>query len=392
MRALAAPLTIVADDLTGAADAAGAYGETYSSAIVFGADGSWPDAEILAVDTESRHLPEIEAAKLVASAVRRSVLMGRPVFKKIDSLLRGNVGAEVSAALAELAREERGVAIVAPAFPATGRTTVGGVVHVNGVPHTAGPFQGNVERALSAGGLMTGHLAAAFRSPEEIARRVHVMHGEGFDAVVLDAINDADLRQIARAMKLLDLPALIVGSGGLSSHVAPARPRSDQHLADRFILSRVLVVVGSYSAVARSQIQSLLKDGIHHVELNLDGPSEANMWTHLAYSSTDTLLTPGLAALVAKGNAAAVAAMLATTVRAIVDDYDALVLTGGETARAVVDALGVDHLRVLGEIEPGVVLSELPRRGQLLVTKSGAFGDPDTLARIVKTLKLQPRK
>ena len=385
-------MTIVADDLTGAADAAGAYGETYSSAIVFGVDGSWPDAEILAVDTESRHLPEIEAAELVASAVRRSVLMGRPVFKKIDSLLRGNVGAEVSAALAELAHAERGIAVVAPAFPATGRTTFGGVVHVDGVPHTAGPFQGNIVWALSAGGLKTGHLATTSRSPEELAKRVHVMHGEGFDAVVLDATNDADLKQIARAMKLLDLPALIVGSGGLASHVAPARPRGDQNLADRFNLSRVLIVVGSYSVVARSQIQALLKDGIHHVELNLDNPSKANMWTQLAHSSSDTLLTPDLAAPVAKENAAAVAAMLAATVRAIVDDYDALVLTGGETARAVVDALGVDHLRVLGEIEPGVVLSELPRRGQLVVTKSGAFGDPETLARVVNTLKTTTKK
>ncbi|WIB37142.1 four-carbon acid sugar kinase family protein [Curtobacterium sp. MCJR17_043] len=112
-----ATLTIVADDLTGAADAAGGYGSARTSAVVLGPDVPWPAADVLAVDTESRYLPEQEAADLVGSVVRRSVALGRPVFKKIDSLLRGNVGAELAAALTAISGAERGLAVVAPRLP-----------------------------------------------------------------------------------------------------------------------------------------------------------------------------------------------------------------------------------------------------------------------------------
>lgn len=379
-------LTIVADDLTGAADAAGAYGQTHSSAVVFGLDAPWPSAEILAIDTESRYLTESQAAELVASTVRRSVSMGRGVFKKIDSLLRGNVGVEVSAALAELAREEAGIAIVAPAFPATGRTTVGGIVHVNGVPHASGAFSGDVAAALAAGGLTAGRAVAA-GSPADIARRIRDMKDQGLHAVVLDATSDADLERIARATELLDFPVLVTGSGGLASHLVPSRPNRNEQLADRFTITRVLVVVGSYSTLAKSQIQELLAGGVHHIGVSHGEARDAHSWVHAKGSEVDVLLTPDLSIPVDKDNAPGVAAAVAAAVRAIADDYDALVLTGGETARAVVDALGVDHMRVLGEIEPGVVVSELSGNRPLLVTKAGAFGDSGTLARIIKTLK-----
>ena len=60
-----------------------------------------------------------------------------------------------------------------------------------------------------------------------------------------------------------------------------------------------------------------------------------------------------------------------------------LIIAGGETARATLDQLNVQHLRVLAEIQPGVVLSELQGREQRLITKAGAFGGQPALAEIV---------
>lgn len=386
-KASTSQLTIVADDLTGAADAAGAYGQTHSSAVVFDLDAPWPDAEIVAVDTESRYLPEREAARLVASVVHTSLSMGRPVFKKIDSLLRGNIGTEVAAALAELTRDEPGMAVVAPAFPATGRTTVGGVVHVGGVPHSSGPFGGDVAAALSAGCLKAGRATPTGRTPGELSRHLDARRTEGLDVVVLDADGDDDLECIARATELVAFPTLLTGSGGLASHVVPSRPRTGATLGDGFGMSRVLVVVGSYSTLANSQIRALLKHGVRHIELRLERPLDPQVLTRLAGLNTDVVLTPHLAGPVNKANALDVAAALAAAVSAVADDYDALILTGGETAKAVIDALGVDHMRVLGEIEPGVVMSEISDGRPYLVTKAGAFGDADTLTRIVRSLK-----
>jgi uncharacterized protein YgbK (DUF1537 family) len=63
----------------------------------------------------------------------------------------------------------------------------------------------------------------------------------------------------------------------------------------------------------------------------------------------------------------------------------ALLLTGGETAIAVLKALGAGGLRLAGEIEPGVALGALvggPFAGLGLVTKAGGFGDAETLVRV----------
>lgn len=101
------------------------------------------------------------------------------------------------------------------------------------------------------------------------------------------------------------------------------------------------------------------------------------------------VLTPDLGVPVDTGNALDVAAALAATVARSAHRFGGLVLTGGETARAVLDALGVDSVRVHGNVEPGVVLSSHPDHRPVFVTKAGAFGDAGTLARTVQALRQQ---
>ncbi|WP_181419490.1 MULTISPECIES: four-carbon acid sugar kinase family protein [unclassified Curtobacterium] len=383
-----ATLTIVADDLTGAADAAGGYGSARTSAVVLGPDVPWPAADVLAVDTESRYLPEQEAADLVGSVVRRSVALGRPVFKKIDSLLRGNVGAELAAALTAISGAERGLAVVAPAFPGTGRTTVGGVVHVDGVPNTDGDHAGDVVASLAAAGLQAGRLTPGpADSPAVLAGRLDRLRTDGADAVVVDAVTDADLEQIARASRLVAGPVLATGSGGLAAHMVPTDGATAMSAPPLPAVDRVLVVVGSYSGPARSQIDELVRRGAEHVELRHRDDGEQAATDQISSAPGDVVLTPDLGIPVDKGNALDVAAALATTVTRSAHRFDALVLTGGETARAVLDALGIDSVRVHGTVEPGVVLSSHPDHRPILVTKAGAFGDAGTLARTVRALR-----
>lgn len=389
MSAARSSLTIIADDLTGAADAAGGYGAARTSSVVLGPEVPWPASDVLAVDTESRYLPEQEAAALVESVVRRSVALGRPVFKKIDSLLRGNVGAEVAAALAAVSGSERGLAVVAPAFPGTGRTTVGGVVHVDGVPNVDGDHAGDVAASLTAAGLQAGRLTPGpADSPADLAARLDRLHGDGVDAVVLDAVTDADLETIARASRLVTGPTLVTGSGGLAAHMLPSDTTAT---STRSVppVDRVLVVVGSYSGPARSQIDELVRQGAEHVELRHRDDGEQAATDQIGRSVSDVVLTPDLGVPVDKDNALDVAAALAATVTRSAGRFGALVLTGGETARAVLDALGIDTVRVHGTVEPGVVLSSHPDHRPVLVTKAGAFGDAGTLARTVRALRQQ---
>ena len=380
---------IIADDLTGAADAAAAYGPTHSSCVVLDVDGDWPDAEILSINTESRYLPVEEASSAAASAAGRALGQHRRIFKKIDSLLRGNVGVEVAATLAALTRGRgNGLALVAPAFPATGRTTLGGMVHVGGVQNTTGNFGGDVAAALAAGGLSAEVVAGRpARTPEELAVHLRNVQDRGIAAVVLDAGSDTELKAIAAAAELLDFPALLVGSGGLAGHIAAGRAEHPEREARRRV-SRTLTVIGSYSGLARLQTEALVGAGAEHITLDhatLDDPAVPRRVAE-AMARTDVVLTPDPMGIVDKSQALVVAEALARATAAGVGHCDALVLTGGETATAVLKALGAHSFTVLGEVEPGVVMSLLPGPLPLLVTKAGAFGDAGTLARTTQFL------
>src|SRR5579863_5731460 len=127
---------ILADDLTGAADCAIAFGRRGHAAMVtWGEIGDASDRRlpVLAYDAASRALAAEAAAGRHADALARLSGPGRLLFKKIDSTLRGQPAAEIAAALAhQKSRSGSAFGVFAPAFPATGRTTIDGRVRVNG--------------------------------------------------------------------------------------------------------------------------------------------------------------------------------------------------------------------------------------------------------------------
>ncbi|OMI34741.1 four-carbon acid sugar kinase family protein, partial [Streptomyces sparsogenes] len=128
-------LLAVADDLSGAAEtAAGLASRTTRSRVVLVGTAAAPrhPGEATVLDLDSRQLSAAEAARAVSAALALSPSGDTLVLKKIDSLLRGNIAAEVAA----LAAGGAGV-VVAPALPAAGRSVRGGVVHLGATPLTA---------------------------------------------------------------------------------------------------------------------------------------------------------------------------------------------------------------------------------------------------------------
>jgi 4-hydroxythreonine-4-phosphate dehydrogenase len=82
------------------------------------------------------------------------------------------------------------------------------------------------------------------------------------------------------------------------------------------------------------------------------------------------------------GEATALAEAIAHRIEKTNQHIGALVLTGGETARAVLSRLGVAVLRVVGEVETGVpILVAEGSRALMVITKAGDFGDRETLLR-----------
>jgi uncharacterized protein YgbK (DUF1537 family) len=376
-------LVIVADDLTGAADSAALMTRLGRTSIVLDAEGEWPMDDVLAVDTDSRHCDPEVATERVAAVTRRAAGLGAQVVKKIDSTLRGNVAAELRAMTDVLAESgERALLVVAPAFPATSRTTVGGVVHVDGERLSAHGSDGDVAGLLERGGIRTGHLGAeALGAPEVLAERFEEAH-QLVDAVVVDSESDHDLATVVAASRRAAVPVLLVGSGGLTRPLAgPAAPSYEPEV----VRAPVLVVVGSYASASRTQRQRLVDSGLTPVLLHGD-PAHSATELRRELGRGDVVFSPDPEVPVDRSRAPQVADALAAAVTAVLGSVGTLVATGGETARAVLTAAGVNRLEVAGEIEAGIVRGRVPELELDVVTKAGAFGDADALVRCVTSL------
>ncbi|MGW2326075.1 4-hydroxythreonine-4-phosphate dehydrogenase PdxA [Streptomyces sp. NPDC001700] len=397
-------LLAIADDLSGAAEtAAGLSSRTTRSQIhLLGPAGTPPEeracAEVTVLDLDSRHLPPEDAADAVRAALKSAP--GALVLKKIDSLLRGNVAAEVAA----LAADGAGV-VVAPALPVAGRVVRAGVVHVGGVPlhetdawrAEATPPPSSLPEAL--GGLPTALIPlATVRAPRPALRsalRAAVAAGR---VAVCDAETDTDLDAIVEASLSAAPPPHLVGTGGLATalgrhRTAPGGAHADASARAEAATDRpLLVVVGTAEPGAVEQVRRLVADGAVHVPLDLAGllaePPEAALPPLTAPVTVVTIApaeAPGPPRRLVHGLARTVGAALAEHAGGV-----DLVLTGGETARRVLDALAVDRLDPVGQVHHGAVHLRTPD-GRSVVTRPGSFGDPDSLRHIVRALRPHTR-
>jgi D-threonate/D-erythronate kinase len=398
-------MLIIADDLSGAADCAIAFASAgRRTAVTLNASRAMVGADVIAVDTDTRRLLPADAARRTGAAWQAQRAPGRRLYKKIDSTLRGNWAAEV-AALQPLA----GLAIVATAFPATGRTVCDGRVFVRGVPlestetwqlehaERSADLKAMVESAgLSAALLGVGALRG---DPAALRHAIALVARSGAQALIVDAETDTDLRALAQVTASMDEALFWVGSGGLARELASLSDLFDaasdreaggsQKPADQN--GAILILVGSLSAVSELQC-AMLRERAGVGELIVppavlraaEGhPQWADWQTRLgAHLSerTDLLVRIGRDEAFDPAEGAQLSAALATLVAPFFVHLNGLIATGGETARAMLGAAGIDSLQLLSEIEPGVAVGR-PHGLQHLtvVTKAGAFGSEHAL-------------
>jgi uncharacterized protein YgbK (DUF1537 family) len=338
-------IAVIADDLTGAADTAVQLTRAgHRTAVVFQGEPVPRAVDAVVLDTDSRHLD----ARAAAERVRAAFVDAEIVMKKVDSTLRGPLAAEVEAALTA---SGRATAVIAPAFPATGRTTVGGVQLVDGEP---------VHRTRFA------------RDPVSPVRASDL--GELFpEADVRDASTDAELEAVVRSVAD-PASVLWVGSAGLAAALGAVHPGDGVEEAEEGSGGPVLVVVGSANDTAREQIARMDAPAVvlgHDVSARV---IDALEWDGVC------VLHPSAEA----GDPNLIVTALAETAARVTEHMAlaGLVLTGGDTAVHVARRLGATGLLVEDELEPGVVSGRLigPRRYRI-VTKAGGFGSPDALRR-----------
>ena len=388
---------IVADDLTGALDSAGAFaGQGIPTKVVAQTLASDPqavlDAQVVAVNTASRHLPADDAAAQVQWAARHFAGQSFAyIYKKVDSTLRGNVVAETVALMDSCGR---GVALVAPAFPAQGRTVTNGIVHVEGVPLAQTGFATD---ALSPPPLEP--LGEVFGS---VIGRDHVKawrHGEALmwpelGVLIADAESQQHMSELFDKVAAQAHQILLVGSAGLgeilASRLQAARNQAAITAAPALAAtdSPIVYVVGSRAARSREQVEQLRRESDTVV---IEAPNGVAGEIVDARGARQVILLANDDPEADMAEPEEVAQRLARTgleVAAFVR-AGALVVTGGDTAIAVLETAGCRVLDVCGNLMPGIPYSkfELKGRPMHLVTKAGGFGMQDTFVDILRCFR-----
>jgi uncharacterized protein YgbK (DUF1537 family) len=407
-------LGCIADDFTGATDLCatlGAEGMRVLQVMPAAGDLDLPPADAVVVALKSRTAPPADAVRgsLDALAWLRERGARQFFFKycsTFDSTPRGNIGPVADALLAALGAE---ITVACPAYPENGRTVYQGHLFVDGRLLSASPMAHHPLTPMTDPDLVRVLGRQSSRSvglvpyetvrggPDAIVAKLEALRRSGTSHTITDALEDAHLRALGAACA--ELP-LVTGASGIARGL-PANFRAVGMLGGRpepvavpAATAPAAVLAGSCSAATREQVRRMAvrcpATRIEPVALHRSGgdvePFVAWALDHLAdgpvllyataspaeVRSSQRALGPERAGEVVERALGALAARLVDA------GVRRLVVAGGETAGAVVRALGVRALRLGPEIAPGVPWTiTVGDRPLALALKSGNFGGPD---------------
>jgi len=355
---------IIADDLTGALDAAAPFAAGTGPLPVIWEAPSHPGVgDSFALDTETRDAPGLGVDW--TQGFHGADL----AFKKIDSLLRGRTVDEIAACL-ESGRFES--VLIAPAFPMQQRITRHGWQYWRAAPDDDWqPVDCDLLAELSRR-----------RMPIHRASSAADIGGRG--CFLCDAATEADLGAIVSAGSRLAKPVLWIGTAGLAR--ALAGPPAEE--APQILPAPLLVVIGSHHPVTLAQIERLVARAPEAMTTIRPGDAELMAAVEDLAAGLHERRRAALVLELPDGTGAEVAGpwfdrAMDLAIRRLPAPAS-LIVSGGATLFRLVRALHARSLLVAGELMPGVARSRLEGGrwpGATVVSKSGAFGAPELLVR-----------
>lgn len=411
-------LLIISDDFTGALDTsvqlATSGAKTYvmvGSCIDFTKIDS--NVEVLAIDAETRHLTPEEAYQIVHSIVKEAQKNCIPyIYKKTDSALRGNIGSELTAALA--ASGAKHIHFI-PAFPQMGRTTADGIHYVNGVPIAKSVFgsdhfdpvrYSSVSEIIASQSSIETHVIGRERNGREADRGILVYDAssnQDFENIAAKLMKKNDLHLIAGCAgfasvlpKMLHLngerpkmpaldPQMFIACGSINPISAKQCEYAESKGAPRFRLTpeQKLNTEWVQSGASESLVQEIRSSCQNHpvVILDTNGPGDPQKTD--AYA--DEL---GISSEQIRTNVVSVMGHL--TERLIESKFDSTILImGGDLLLQFIRQSGIQAIAPVCELKRGVVLSQVTYKGKKrnIISKSGGFGNQSLFMDLSEDLK-----
>lgn len=401
-------LLIIADDFTGALDTGVQFAACGASTRVItdrcASLAAYAETcQVLVVDAETRHLSPAEAYVIVSGIVSQAVRLGiAHIFKKTDSALRGNIGAELTALL-EASGETRLPFL--PAFPQMNRCTVDGVHYIAGVPVAQSvfgkdPFEPVTHSKISE---IIGQQSAVAVTSCPVLREGE----DGCDQagiLVFDASTLEDLTGAARQLLKENKLHIMAGCAGFGSvlpkllDLGTGEPAPMPELDPNF-----LVICGSVNPITVAQSDYAEKEGFLRIRLIPEQKLEPEHWVskegEMEFQTLRTLLdqyrcriidTNDFGSNKPTSDYAEAHGMTIEDVRQAVSrsigylvsrlfpdpNLGTLLITGGDTLLQCMDYMDIREIEPLRELASGVVLSRFSYQGckRYVISKSGGFG------------------
>ena len=415
-------LGCIADDFTGATDLANNLvraGMRTVQIIGVPADGRGVDADAIVIALKSRTIPAAEAVaqSLAAQAWLRAQGVTQIYFKycsTFDSTPQGNIGPVTDALLDAIHGPGQGFTIACPAFPENQRTVFKGHLFVGDVllsdsgmrQHPLTPMtDANLVRVMQAQtrrkvGLVDHVTVAA--GPEAIKLAFAKLQAQGVGVAIVDAVSNADLMRMGLALD--GMPLVTAGSGvaiGLPQNWAARGQLAANAQAGQLAPAsgQQAIVSGSCSVATNAQVHHWLKAGKPAFSIDplaiaagADLVTQALAWAQphlvqgpvLVYATAESHAVKAIQSqLGAQQAGELVEQTLSRIAQGLVRlGVRQLIVAGGETSGAVVQALAVDRMVIGPQIDPGVPWTSVktgtaPGETVHIALKSGNFGSED---------------
>lgn len=404
---------IIADDLTGASDTGIKFlTNGYKTTVIIDYK-SMPvkmGVDIIAINTNTRELEGDAAYAIVKETFLKLKNMGyKNFYKKIDSLFRGNIGKELDAMMDALNYD---LALIIPAIPSNDREILDGYLNIGFMEdgskkmiqqmHIPTFLQTQTDKKI---GLID--LETIRSSMDDLNKRFEALCSEK-EIIIFDTQTEGDLVILSVFCKQLDRKFALVGTSGIANYIPEIWKLNN--IFETKKRKMTLLVAGSFNNETSTQIKHILEyQEVLLIKVNTstiieEGQSieieniiaqakkifEEKTNVELVVIAVDTLFDEKV--IVNSKNAEVIANTVAETAKLLMEYrcFDKLILTGGDTASRVFNKIGSSEIKLLDEIIPGIPVGKIvsgQANGAIVVTKSGAFGKPDTFVKVMEYLK-----
>ncbi|MGI6581020.1 MAG: four-carbon acid sugar kinase family protein [Erysipelotrichaceae bacterium] len=394
-------ILILADDLTGALDSGvqlarkGAYVKVITN-YTYKIELPVKDIDVVVINTETRHLSKEEAYSNTFRVLKDLNLEGIDmIYKKTDSVLRGNIGAELEAVMKATGKNH--IQFI-PAYPKLGRTTKNGIHYIYGTPISDSIFSKDLRNPITESNVTSiihqQSDVPVILSDEENRKEGIILH---------DCCTNQQLEEIYKKLEKQNDLSLLAGCAGFMEMVMLNTKKYKDHLCEIKVdgIKEIIVLCGTTNPVSLKQLEYAEIAGANYIRVSMFDIVQENNWREkfdielknflikksriglkIIGTTADVIHFEKASQQIADGFGYIAKRVLKNSANTV------LMVIGGDTLLSVMKELNVECISPKCELFPGVVLSEFcyENKNRYLISKSGGFGSPQLLIDIFKKL------